>query len=74
MWVTSKERCQGAVNGTIREDIPEEGCYSENITYNLRKGNNFIQFQETHNSAEIPMQTANDLLKTANGAIISISK
>lgn len=74
MWITSKEKCQDAINGTIREDIPEEGCYSENITYNFRKGNNFIQLQEIHNSAKIPMQTANDLLKTANGAIISISK
>lgn len=72
MWTVAEYNCPSPYK--IREDIKKGECNSENLTYSLRTGYNFIQLQEVHNSGEIPMQTANDLLKLANGAITSISK
>ncbi len=41
MWIVPEYNCTGS--NIVREDIQKTECNSENITYNLRTGNNFIQ-------------------------------
>lgn len=71
MWMVPEYNCTG--HNVIREDIQKGECYSDAISYSLSTGNNFIQLQEVHNTADIPLRTAQDLIDLGNGSIMSIS-